>query len=108
MVAKLKRRDDLRVLREEANKIVDDLSHLSKAIADAGQEKAGEMKEDVEEFFNTELTSMKQRLGELGDKIGQQAKSADRHVHANPYPYILGSLGLGFLLGKVVAPRSKG
>jgi len=106
MVAKLKRRDDFKVLRDEATKIVDDLSHLRKVMAEVGHEKSAEFKENVDDFLEKELGSLKQRLGELSDKIGEHAKTADRHVHDNPYPYILGSLGLGYLLGKIGAPRS--
>ena len=106
MSARQKLKSDLNVLRGEASKVVDDLSRLGNALADVGEVNSKDVKEDVNEFFEKEFAALKKRLEGLDTEIAHMAKAADKHIHANPYLYILGSLGLGFLLGKIRAPRS--
>ncbi len=100
-------KNDLNLLKAEASKIMDDLSQLGKVLTDVGEAKAGEVKQDMDKLLEQEFTAMKKRLESLSGQIAELAKGVDQHVHANPYLYILGAVGLGLLLGKFVAPRSR-
>ncbi len=103
----MKHKDDYSQLRNEASKLVDDISRLGKVLADVGESKSQEAKDDINEFITEEFASLKQRLEQISQKLAAQAKSTDQHVRTNPYLYILGALGLGFLLGKLGAPHSR-
>jgi ElaB/YqjD/DUF883 family membrane-anchored ribosome-binding protein len=103
----MKHKDDFSDLRNEANKLVEDISRLGKVLVDVGESKSKEAKDDIDEFIADEFASLKKRLELISQKIASQAKSTDKHVHSNPYLYILGALGLGFLLGKFGAPQSR-
>ncbi len=105
MAAKQKIKNDLKLISDEASKVIDDLSHLGKVLAEAGGDQTKEAKEKLDYFLEEQISSLKKRMEVINTKVSQSAKMADKHVRANPYLYILGSLGLGFLLGKVIAPR---
>lgn len=105
MVTKLRTKDEYEVLRSEASKVMEDLSHFGKTIAEVGKEATTDVKENVVEFLSDEISSLKARVDDLAKKVSDRAKATDAHVHANPYKYILGSIGIGFLLGKLGYPR---
>jgi ElaB/YqjD/DUF883 family membrane-anchored ribosome-binding protein len=101
----MKHKDDYSELRSEASKLVEDISRLGKSMSDVGFAKTSEAKDSIHEYITEEFATMKQRLEEVSQKIASQAKSTDKHVHSNPYLYIFGALGLGFVLGKFGAPH---
>lgn len=107
MAVKQRFKHDLKLISDEASKFMDDLSNLGKVLAEAGEDQVKETKENIEEYFTTQFAELKERMLVLKNKVSESAKVADAHVHTNPYPYILGSLGIGLLLGKIIALRSR-
>lgn len=107
MASAAKYKEHLKLLHDEASKVIDDLSSLSKVIADVGDKTSQEAQEDVGEYLEKEIANLQERMTQLNQKVRESAKIADDHVRTNPYLYILGSLGLGFLLGKITTPRSR-
>lgn len=107
MVAKLRQKADLNLLRDEASKVMDDLSHLGKVLAEVGEEANREVKEDTNAMMVRQISTLKERISELNQKVMENAKSVDRHVRSNPYPYILSSLGVGFIVAKIMRPRTR-
>jgi len=107
MTSKTKTKNDVNVLRHEASKMMEDLAHLAEALAEVGEHKTDELKTALGDKYSKEIESLKERLEGISEKVTELAKSTNKHVHANPYLYILGSLGLGLLLGKFLAPRSR-
>lgn len=107
MATKTKAKSDFDALRDEASKVIDDLSQLGKVLGQIGEEKSKDAKEDLDAFFQTEIANIKKRLEGLSGKIGESAQTADKHVRANPYLYILGALGIGYILGKLLTRQSR-
>ncbi len=107
MATTVKHKDNLKVLKDEASKVMDDLSNLGKVLSEVGEEKTAEVREKADSYLTQEFERLHERINALSEKIAESTKVADKHVRANPYLYILGSLGLGFLLGKVMTPRSR-
>ncbi len=105
MAAPAKQQDNLKVLREEASKVIDDLSHLGKVLAEVGEDRSTEAKEKTEAYLSREFERLHERLNTLGERIAESTRAADRHIRANPYLYIMGSMGLGFLMGKILSTR---
>lgn len=107
MVAKLRQKADLNLLRNEASKVMDDLSNLGKVLAEVGEETSQDVKEDVKAVLERQISSLKDRITELNHKVAENARVVDRHVRANPYLYIISSMGVGFLMAKLIPSRSQ-
>jgi ElaB/YqjD/DUF883 family membrane-anchored ribosome-binding protein len=97
--------NEFKLIQEEASRVMADLSHLGKFLADVTKKESQNMKEDISGAIQEELHSLKKRIRTVNSQIIEQGKAADLKIHANPYPYILGSLGVGLLLGKML-PRT--
>jgi len=55
---------------------------------------------------SNEIASIKHGIDALGTRVADVARTANKSVHANPYPYVLGSLGVGFIVSKILKSRS--
>ena len=47
--------------------------------------------------LETELKKVKSQLDAVGDQIQRGAAGVNHNVHANPYAYVAGAFGTGFL-----------
>jgi ElaB/YqjD/DUF883 family membrane-anchored ribosome-binding protein len=47
------------------------------------------------------------RIKAMSEEIKVAAEKVDTHVKSHPYAYILGGVGLGFLLGKIPVSSTK-
>ena len=103
MATQMKLNNDFKMIQDEASKVIEDLSHLGRVLAEVGGEQSRAVKENFGEAIQEEIASLKSRIRALNGQIVERSKAADKHVHANPYPYMLGSLGMGLLLGKMLS-----
>jgi len=106
-MAKPKLKNEIETLREDASKIVSDISSLSKTMGSASKEKSQQIAESISKQAEEELKILRTRMRELEERSKKYAKVVDQHVKQNPYLYILGFLGMGVLLGKLLAPKSR-
>jgi ElaB/YqjD/DUF883 family membrane-anchored ribosome-binding protein len=98
---KVRSADNLLALRKDAAQMVQDLTELTEKLAVSGKDYTKEVKEEVLQRIDTQMHELSSRMKELGDDIKAGSAKVDLHVKSHPYAYILGAVGLGFLLGKV-------
>jgi len=99
-------RDDLDTLKDDASKVISDITRLSKKIRDVGTDKSKEVVSDIDAKLRDEMKSLRERLDTMQAQMQEYGKDLDRQVHKHPYSFILGALGAGFLLGKLLPLRS--
>lgn len=92
--------DNLLALRKDAAQIVTDITQLTEQMATTGAEFSKELKGDIAAKLEAQMQAISLHLKELNESLKVASKKADEHVKTHPYTYILGALGLGFLLAK--------
>ena len=81
--------------------LADDARALMAATADVAGEKVGEARKRLADA----LESGKEMAGRVRDRAVEGAKAADEAVHEHPYQAISIALGVGALVGYLVARR---
>jgi ElaB/YqjD/DUF883 family membrane-anchored ribosome-binding protein len=94
-------KDNLLALRKDAAQMVQDLSELTGKLAETGKDFTGEIKDDLVQQLDKQLQELSTRMKSLGDEVKADSQKVDQHLREHPYGYILGAVGLGFLLGKI-------
>jgi ElaB/YqjD/DUF883 family membrane-anchored ribosome-binding protein len=87
----------------DIGQLADDARALLVATADVAGEKVGEARKRLA----TALESVKQIGGRVRDKAVAGARAADEAVHEHPYQAIAIGVGVGALLGYLIARRSR-
>lgn len=100
MAAKPKLNSNLIALRHDASKVIDDIQKLSAQLKAVGKDRVLDAQSELTDALEDRLEMLKSRLVELTDTIQAYAKQVDQHVTANPYPYMAGATGIGFLIGR--------
>jgi ElaB/YqjD/DUF883 family membrane-anchored ribosome-binding protein len=96
---------DIDLLKKDADRVVRDISKLSGTIGKVGKEATANLGADLSATTHEELEKLREKLGDLEVRGRQYATALDESVKKNPYAYLIGFLGLGFLLGKLLFPR---
>jgi ElaB/YqjD/DUF883 family membrane-anchored ribosome-binding protein len=84
--------------------LAEDARALMAATADVAGEKVGEARKRLA----AALESAKEMAGRVRDKAVAGAKAADEAVHEHPYQAIAIGVGVGVLIGYVLARRCSG
>jgi ElaB/YqjD/DUF883 family membrane-anchored ribosome-binding protein len=92
--------DNLLALRKDAAQIVSDITQLTEQIASSGADLTKEIKSEMASKLHAQMEAITLHLKELNVSLKAVSQKADAHVKTHPYAYILGALGLGFLLAK--------
>ena len=94
--------EETRITRNAMDTLADDARALMAATADVAGEKVSEARKRLA----AALESGKEIYGRVRDKTVDCAKATDEAVHAHPYQAIGIALGVGALIGYLVAHRS--
>lgn len=97
-------------MSNETKAIVNDMSNLAddaRALMTATAEMAGEQVEAARKRLATALESGKEMCGQVRDKAVEGAKAADVAMHQHPYKAIATGVGMGTLLGYLIARRCR-
>lgn len=92
------------VFGDDASKILDDLSSLRDRMAKLSRAKSSDLTGKVADFGNV----LADRAGDLKGGASQYAKTVDRHVRRQPYPYLLGAMAAGAIAGMIVPILMRG
>lgn len=101
-MANARAKDSISALKGDAEQMARDLSELTAAITEIGREGSDRLSEEVVKRLEDQLDAVTTRIGALRGQVNLGAEKVDQHVKSNPYIYLLGAAGLGFLLGKTL------
>ena len=90
-------------MNNEMGQLADDARALMSATADV----AGEKVADARKRLAAALDSAKDMAGRVRDKAVEGAKKADQTVRENPYQAVAIALGVGAIIGCLLARRSR-
>jgi ElaB/YqjD/DUF883 family membrane-anchored ribosome-binding protein len=124
-----KLKKELGNLKDDASKVIADLSSLSERIATVGKDKSQDaiakgqdVLNEVSKVIEKDLDALRKRIGELEgeyidtikkkfgefeEEYNKQKKVVAEHIKKNPYAYVLGAVGVGFLVGKLLSLKEK-
>jgi ElaB/YqjD/DUF883 family membrane-anchored ribosome-binding protein len=88
-------------MSNDLSTLADDARALMAATADVAGEKVG----DARKRLAAALESGKELYGRVRDKTVQKAKAVDETVHAHPYQAMGIALGVGAIIGYLLARR---
>jgi len=91
--------------------ITDEVNHLAadaRALLAATADVAGDKVAEARKRLSAALASGKQIAGQVRDKAVAGAKVADEAVHAHPYQAIAIGVGVGALVGYLLARKCSG
>lgn len=88
-------------MSNDLSTLADDARALMAATADVAGEKVG----DARKRLAAALESGKELYGRVRDKTVQKAKAVDETIHAHPYQAMGIALGVGAIIGYLLARR---
>lgn len=83
----------------------DSLTADARALLDATADSASDSISDARKRLSAALEGGKRMYGRVKEQVIEGAKATDSAVHAHPYVAILAGVGVGALLGFLVARR---
>jgi len=92
---------ETQAIRNDLGALADDARDLMAATADVAGEKVSEARKRLA----VALERAKELAGRVRDKAVEGAKAADEAVHEHPYQAIAIGVGVGALLGYLIARR---
>ena len=92
---------ETQAVRNDIGQLAEDAHALMTATADVAGEKVGEARKRLA----AALESAKEIAGNVRDKAVAGAKATDQAVHEHPYQAIAIGVGVGALLGYLIARR---
>ena len=90
---------------EAASNDTGTLAENARALMNATADVAGEKVSDARKRLATALERSKELYGRVRDKTVEGAKVADKNIRENPYQTIAIGIGVGAILGYLVARR---
>ncbi len=97
----LKKQND--VIRQEATKVIEDVVKLTKHLRAAGLEKAEVVGNEIQHTLLDQVDHLDQQRQLLWKKTEKIGRAAHKSVKSQPYFYIGGAFGIGFILGKILS-----
>jgi len=98
-------------MNEPIPTITDDVNHLAadaRALLAATADVAGDKVAEARKRLSAALASGKQIVGQVRDKAVAGAKATDEAVHAHPYQAIAIGVGVGAVIGYLLARKCVG
>lgn len=95
-------KDSMTALKGDAEQMLKDLSEITAAIGSLGREGSERLSEEVVKRLEDQLDAVTTGISALRGQVSEGLETVDAHVKGNPYLYLIGAAGLGFLLGKML------
>ncbi len=97
---------NVEALKKDASQVLNNLTDLSRKLAEVGRERTGNLARGVSEHFEEDIERLRERIDLMSRDLQKLGQSLDSHVRTNPYLYVFGALGAGAILGKLFRRRS--
>lgn len=94
-------------LHRDAERVLASINHLTQDLGAEAPEKVTSfsLPELNMEKLKVDMAGIRKRLDETRGVVADRAKQIDSQVHARPYPYLAGALGLGAIAGWMLERR---
>lgn len=106
MLARKRLSNEIEAMKKDASKVMENLSTLSSHISEAAKNEVNDITGDALQKISTEIAGYRETLDDIKQNVQRTLKSVDKSVKSNPYPFIVGSVGLGYVVGKLLRPAS--
>lgn len=107
MAKPMRVKEDLAMLRQDADRVIRDISKISKHLQDTSRENFAASRQELQENLNVQIEELRSRAEQINQALREYGQKIDTAVKENPYTSIGAALGLGFVLGKWLLPTSK-
>jgi ElaB/YqjD/DUF883 family membrane-anchored ribosome-binding protein len=94
-------KEEINALKNDADKMVKDISKLSAELTEAGIEQAKAATGEVSKYIKLKMEQLRDKMGEANKLMSNYGNKIDHSVRSNPYAFIGGSIGIGWLLSKM-------
>ncbi len=98
-------KEEMNVLKMDADKIVKDISKLTSELSDAGMDQGREVSAHRAQSAANAISQLRRKAAENTKLVGNYAAKADTKVRQNPYPFIGASIGIGWLISRLLRTR---
>lgn len=102
MPAQKKLSSDIDSMKNDATKVIENLSTLSAQLTEVTKNEVEGMATDAYEKISHEIAAYRETLDGIKKNVQARLQTVDQTVKSNPYPFLLGSVGLGFIIGKLI------
>lgn len=99
--------DRVAALQEDATRVLREISDLSAKLRAIGKEKMTEVSDETVTLLKQSLADLEEKAATLNLESRKMLEGLDKKVRANPYMFILGALGIGVLLGKLMGSQGR-
>ena len=100
-------KEEMSALKSDADKMVRDISNLSAELTAAGIDHALTVSNEVSHYTQQKIAQLRLKIDEANKLMAAYGTKVNSSVRNNPYPFIGGSLGVGFVLGKFLRSRGQ-
>jgi len=100
-------KDDLLALKQDASRVMDDITKLSRQLKDVSFDKAEDASEEIRKKLKHELGVLRKRMDRMNQQMKTYGRQVDVHVREHPYAFLAGALSIGFLLARFMTGRSR-
>ena len=107
MLARKKLSHEIDSMKKDASKVIENLSNLSAHLTEVTKNEVGDIADDAFEKISHEIAGYRDTLDGIRKNVQSTLKSVDKSVKSNPYPFLVGSVGLGYVMGKLLRPASE-
>jgi ElaB/YqjD/DUF883 family membrane-anchored ribosome-binding protein len=98
-------KEEMSVLRNDADKIVKDISKLSAELAEAGIEQTKIATDEVSQYTKEKMQELRQRMLDAEKLMSTYSTKMEDAVKAHPYAFLAGTVGIGWIIGKFLSSK---
>ena len=100
-------KEEINALKNDADKMVKDISKLSAELTEAGIEQAKAAGSEVSNYTKQKMGQLRDKMDEANKLVSSYGTKIDKSVRSNPYAFIGGSIGIGWLLSKMLNSKNR-
>lgn len=106
MLASNRISNEIDSMKKDATKVIENLSTLSTHLTEVTKNEVGDFASEAYNKISHEVAGYRDTLNSIKINVQRRLKDVDKSVKTNPYPFLVGSVGIGYIMGKLLRHRS--
>lgn len=106
MLARKKLSNEIDAMKKDATRVIENLSTLSSHLTEVTKNEVGEISGEAFAKITDQIQNYRETIDGIKENVQRSFKTVDKSVKSNPYPFIIGSVGLGYVMGKLLRPTN--